>query len=582
MQDLQLHDAVVFLAAAGLVIPVVKRLKVSPVLGFLLVGIAIGPNGLARFVEVYPWLGHILITNTDGVRALAELGVVFLLFMIGLELSMERLWGMRRLVFGMGSVQVLATGALIATIAWVFGNSIQASVLLGSCLALSSTAVVIQLLIEQGRFGTTVGRGCFSVLLAQDIAVVPILFLVGTFGAHAGGSVAVELGIALIEALVAVLLILGIGRLVIRPLLRFVGKTDSSELFMAVVLLVIIATAIATHAAGLSAALGAFMAGLLLAESEYRHEIEVNVEPFKGLLLGLFFTSVGMAIDLAEIANDPMWIVLSIVGLFALKSVMMALVARLYRYSWPHAVEMGLLLGQGGEFAFVVVGLALSFELLPADTAQFMLIVVGATVFLTPFVARLARTMGDALLARGQNAVDSAAELAPDLFGHVVVVGYGRTGQLLARLLEQQQIPYIALDLDVDRVNEMRAAGVPIQLGDASRTAMLDKVNLRLAAAIAICTDDPGATERVLVAARRTSPDTPVIARARDTSHATDLLRMGAERVVPELLESGLQLGNVMLEALGYPVAAARELVESHRGEIEHRTVESAAKRRQL
>ena len=565
MEDLQLRDAVVFLAAAGLVIPVVKRLRISPVLGFLVIGIAIGPFGLARFVEDFTWLRYLLITNTDGVRALAELGVVFLLFMIGLELSMERLWGMRRLVFGMGSAQILVTGCLIGGIAWFFDNSIQGSVLLGSCLALSSTAVVIQLLIEQGRFGSTVGRGCFAVLLAQDIAVVPILFLVGIFGAHVGGSVWLELGLALGEAFVAVLFILGVGRLVIRPLLRFVGKTDSSELFMAVILLVIIATAAATHGAGLSAALGAFLAGLLLAESEYRHEIEVNVEPFKGLLLGLFFTSVGMGIDLAEIAKDPVWIALSIAGLFALKSATMTLIARLYRFSWPHAVEMGMLLGQGGEFAFVVVGLALSFELLPADTAQFMLIVVGATVFLTPGVARLAQATGDALYARGAAPADNNVELAPDLSGHVIIVGYGRTGQLLARLLKQQLIPYLALDLDVDRVNEMRTAGVPIQLGDASRTAILEKVNLRQAAALAICSDDPGATERVLLAAQRVSPDTPVVARARDTSHATRLLQMGADRVVPELLESGLQLGNVMLETIGFPAAAARDLVEFHR-----------------
>ena len=346
---------------------------------------------------------------------------------------------------------------------------------------------------------------------------------------------------------------------------------------MAVVLLVIIATAIATHAAGLSAALGAFLAGLLLAESEYRHEIEINVEPFKGLLLGLFFTSVGMAIDLAEIAKDPVWIALSIVGLFALKSATMTLIARLYRFGWPHAVEMGLLLGQGGEFAFVVVGLALSFDLLPADTAQFMLIVVGATVFLTPAVARLASLTGATMLARGAAPVDDAAELAPDLSGHVVIVGYGRTGQLLARLLEQQQIPYVALDLDVDRVTEVRAAGVPIQLGDASRGATLEKANLRRAAALAICSDDPGATERVLLAARRASPDTPIVARARDTNHATSLLQMGADRVVPELLESGLQLGGVMLEAVGFPAPAARELVESHRIDIEHQTAVSAA-----
>ena len=533
MQDLQLHDTVVFLAAAGLVIPVIKRFRMSPVLGFLLIGMAIGPHGLARLVGELPWLGLLLITDTEGVRALAELGVIFLLFMIGLELSFERLWNMRRLVFGMGSAQILASGVVIGCVAWAFGNSMQASVLLGACLALSSTAIVIQLLIEQGRFGTTVGRGSFSVLLAQDIAVVPILFLVGVFGAPGGGSVVLELGLALGEALVAVLLILGIGRLVIRPLLRFVGGADSPELFMAVTLLVIIATAVVTHAAGLSAALGAFLAGLLLAESEYRHEIEVNVEPFKGLLLGLFFMSVGMGIDLAEILRDPLWIVLSVLGLFAIKAVVMGAVARLYRFSWPHAVEMGLLLGQGGEFAFVVLGLALGYSLLPAETAQFMLIVVGATMFLTPLVASLAHAAGRVLGRGNAPAQSGGEELDPNLFGHVIIVGFGRTGALLARLLEHQQVPYVALDLDATRVAKLSSDGVPVQLADASRTAILEKVCLPDAAALAICTDDPGATERVLDAARRVAPDTPIVARARDTQHAGGLLQLGADRVVP-------------------------------------------------
>lgn len=574
MEDLQLHDAVVFLTAAGLLIPVIKRMKVSPVLGFLLIGLAIGPHGLTRFVDDFNWLSYLLITDPEGVRALAELGVVFLLFMIGLELSVERLWNMRRLVFGMGNAQILVTGTLIGGIAWAFGNTLEVSVLLGGCLALSSTAVVVQLLIEQGRFGTTVGRGCFAVLLAQDIAVVPILFLVGTFGANLGDSVMLELGIALGQALLAVLLILGVGRLVVRPVLRFVGSADSPELFMAVTLLMIIATATATHAAGLSAALGAFLAGLLLAESEYRHEIEINVEPFKGLLLGLFFMSVGMGIDLAVIFNAPLVMALSVIGLFLIKTVVMTVIARLYRYSWSRAIEMGLLLGQGGEFAFVVVGLALSFNLMPQATAQFMLIVVGATVFLTPFVARLARDLGKALSSN--TAIDDTADLAPDVSGHVVIVGYGRTGRLLAELLDQQQIPHIALDLNAERVTQLRATGVPIQLGDASRATMLDKVHLKHAAALVICTDDPNATERILDTARRVSKNTPIIARAGDTTHATSLLGLGANRVVPELLESGLQLGHVMLEEIGYPTAAARELIETQRFEIERGTADSA------
>jgi len=567
LDDLRLHDAVVFLAAAGLVIPVVKRLKISPVLGFLLIGLAVGPHGLARFTENYPWLNYLLITDVAGVRALAELGVVFLLFMIGLELSIERLWGMRRLVFGMGSAQVVLSGLVIAGIAWGFGNSAEASIVLGACLALSSTAIVMQLLIEQERFGSPVGHGSFAVLLAQDIAVVPILFLVGTFGAHVSGSVVVALALAFGEALLAIFVIVAVGRLVLRPVLRFVAAAGSPELFMAATLLVIIATASATHAAGLSAALGAFLAGLLVAECEYRHEIEINIEPFKGLLLGLFFMSVAMGIDLSEILADPGWIAISIVGLFAIKTLITTALARLFGFSWAQALEMGLMLGQGGEFAFVVVGLALGFELLPELTAQFMLIVVSATMFLTPFVARLARTVGRAIEANEQAPVAESFDVPKDLEGHVIIVGFGRTGQLLAALLGRQKIAHVSLDLNPSRVAHNRAEGLPIYLGDARRSAMLAKVGLSRAAALAVCTDDPGATEAVLHAARQLAPGIPIVARARDNDHAASLLALGATQAVPEVLEAGLELGHVALEHAGIPTHVARDLVDAQRME---------------
>ena len=570
MEDLRLHDAVVFLAAAGLVIPVAKRFRISPVLGFLLIGLAVGPHGLARFAEQQTWLRFVLITDVAGVRALAELGVVFLLFMIGLELSFERLWAMRRLVFGMGSAQIILTGLIIGSIAWAFGNTVEASVVLGGCLALSSTAVVMQLLTEQGRFGTAVGQGALAVLLAQDIAVVPILFVVGTFGAHVSGSLLWAFGLASGEALLAVVAILSIGRLVVRPLFRFVGSTHSPELFMAVTLLTIIATAAITHAVGLSAALGAFLAGLVLAETEFRHEIAINIEPFKGLLLGLFFMSVAMGIDLFEILADPGWVTLSVIGLFAIKSLTTASLVRLFGFGWGQATEMGLLLGQGGEFAFVVVGIALGFGLLPESTAQFMLIIVGATMFLTPTVARLARSVGTAIEASEQITADELIDIAPDLAGHVIIVGYGRTGQLLARLLDRQQIAHLALDLDVARVALLRGQGAPIYFGDARRADMLQKMRLSHAAVLAVCIDDPGTTEQVLLAARRLTPDVPIVARARDSAHATSLLIQGATQVVPEVLESGLQLGHVMLEQVGLPTNAARDIVDAQRIETVH------------
>lgn len=569
MEGLRLHEAVVFLAAAGLIIPLMKRVRMSSVLGFLLIGLVIGPYGLARLAEDFPWLNYLLITDVDGVKALAELGVIFLLFMIGLELSFERLWGMRRLVFGMGSAQIIATAIVIGAIAWYFGNSMEASVLLGGCLALSSTAIVMQLLMEQGRFGTPVGRGSFAILLAQDIAVVPILFLVSAFGASQGGSLGLDFAFAVGEALLAILVILGVGRIVVRPLFRFVAGTDSPELFMAVTLLTIIATAAGTHVAGLSAALGAFLAGLLLAECEYRQEIEINVEPFKGLLLGLFFMSVGMGIDLAEIFTRPEWIVLSVLGLFAIKAVVTANVARGFGIAWRHSVEMGLLLGQGGEFGFVVVGAALAMGLLPEDTGQFMLIVVGMTMFLSPLVAKLARSAGDLLRESPSGSADEEIDLAADLGGHVIIVGYGRTGQLLASMLDRQMVPHAALDLDRDRVAALRSKGAPVFLGDACRPAMLGKLGLKQAAALAICTDDPGATEKILTSAKSAAGHVPIIARARDNAHAGELLGLGATRVVPELLESGLQMGHVMMEEIGLPGSVARDLVEVLRAEAE-------------
>ncbi len=568
MEELKLHDAVVFLAAAGIIIPIVKRFRISGVLGFLLVGLAVGPFGLARFADSFGWLSVVLITDPAGVRALAELGVVFLLFMIGLELSLERLWALRRLVFGMGFAQIIFTAAVIGVIAAHFGNPVEMSIVLGACLALSSTAVVMQLLTEQGRFGSPVGRGSFAVLLAQDIAVVPILLLVGALGARSH-DLALSIGYALGAAALAVALILGIGRLVLRPLFRFASETRSPEPFMAVTLLVILATAALTHAAGLSAALGAFLAGLLLAETEYRHEIEVNIEPFKGLLLGLFFITVGMAIDLAAIAADPLMIAASVAGLFILKTVITTLIARAFGYTWGQATEMGLLLGQGGEFAFVAIGLAVSLTLFPAATAQFMLIVVSATLLLTPLVAKLARSIGAAFEA--SSAPAETPELVVDAVdGHAVIVGYGRTGRVIAQLLDRQKVPYVALDLDATRVSRWRTQGSPVYFGDATRPGVLERLHLPQAIALVITTDDPDAAQRVLSLARALVPTLPILVRAHDSDHAAELLTAGATAVIPEVLEAGLQLGQVLLEKMGLPTDSVRELVEAQRAASLH------------
>jgi CPA2 family monovalent cation:H+ antiporter-2 len=563
VEELRLHDAVVFLAAAGILIPIVKRLRINPVLGFLLIGLALGPHGLARLADSFPWLGVILITDPAGVRALAELGVVFLLFMIGLELSVERLWALRRLVFGLGTAQIAVTAVIVGLVAHAFGNSVEASVVLGLCLALSSTAVVVQLLTDEGRFGSTVGRASFGILLAQDLAVVPVLFVVGALG-NPTGSLAQSLAIATVSALVAVIVILLVGRRVVRPLFRLVGSARSPEVFMAATLLIILACAALTEAAGLSAALGAFLAGLLIAETEFRHEIEVNIEPFKGLLMGVFFLSIGMFMDLAELLRQPALIAMSVVGLLTIKTAVTFALARAFGLSTGQALETGLLLGQGGEFAFAVIALATGLALLPLATSQFMLLVVTATLFATPLVARGARALAERIEPTRGSASD-VLDIAPALSGHVVIAGYGRLGRLLAEILDRQQIAHVALDLDVDRVATLHARGAPVYHGDASRPALLAKAHLDGARALAITMDDPDAVEQVVRAARGARSDLPILARARDASHATRLIAAGATHVVPEVLEAGLQLGQILLGQVGLSAEAARDLIEQQR-----------------
>ena len=563
--SLNLQEVIVFLVAAGVVVPLVRRLGISPVLGFLAVGFAIGPFGLARFIDELPWLAPAVISDPEGVRALAELGVVFLLFMIGLELSIERLWAMRGAVFGLGGAQVVVTAAVIFGIASLFDNSPQAAIILGAGFALSSTAIVMQLLAENRRLGTTTGQTAFAVLLLQDLAVLPILFLVGALAARDQGSVALALGSALGQAALAVAVILLTGRLVIRPLFRIIGSTASREMFLATVLLVIIGTALATEKAGLSMALGAFLAGLLFGETEYRHEIEVDIEPFKGLLLGLFFVSVGMGIDLSQSAAKPLWLAASVVGLFLIKGVIFYVLARLAKRPPIVALEAALLLGQAGEFGFLVIGLASGLGLLPDATAQFMLIVTGLTMVVTPFVAQGARRLARRLEARAASKSQESLEPASRLSGHIVVVGYGRVGQLLGSLLEDQELAHLAVDIDSELVGQFRHRGAGVLFGDARRTEMLRKLGIERAGALVVTMDSASATERVVEVARDNWPHLPIYVRARDQAHATRLISNGATHVIPETVEASLQLSEMVLAGAGIPEEAARHLIEVRR-----------------
>jgi CPA2 family monovalent cation:H+ antiporter-2 len=546
-----LREVVVFLAAAGIVVPVFHRLRISPVLGFLLIGVAIGPHGLGGLVGDVPWVRHLVITDLKGVQSIAELGIVFLLFTIGLELSPRRLFSMRMAVFGMGAAAVVGCALALGAGAWLTGHGVAAASVLGLALALSSTAVVMPLLAERRAATGVLGRTAFAILLFQDLAVVPILVLISVLGG--GGLEQAPMAIlrALGEAALMVAAIGLFGRFALRPVLRSAARAGSPELFMAVILLVALGTAMATAAIGLSMALGAFLAGLLIAESEFRHEVEVDIEPFKGLFLGLFFIGVGMGIDGGALLRQPVLIVTAVFGLFAVKALIVGGLVRAFGQPWPVAVEAGLLLGQAGEFGLVAVGLASGAGIVDGPAAQNVLLVVGLSLVATPLVAIAARRIAVRLAQRAAARREDGDDIEAPLEAHVILAGFGRVGRTLAAAFEAEKIPYVALDLDPAACEAARDRGQAVQFGDAGRGEVLRHAGADTCLALVVTLDDVEAAERAVRAARRRWPDLPIYARARDVAHARRLVDLGATEVIPEALEPSLQLAGRVMAGIG-------------------------------
>jgi len=561
-----LREFMVFLLSAGVVVPLFHYLRISPVLGYLVLGISLGPYGLGLMANDIGFLRYLVISEIEGVRTLAEFGIVFLLFMIGLDLPLTRLWGMRKLVVGMGGLQVIVTGAVLAGIAMTTGLTLLAAVILGLALTFSSTAMVMQLLMDHRRGGTVIGRSAFAMLLMQDLAVVPVLAFLAVLSGHTEGSLAAGLGLAFLKALVAVVAILLVGRLVLKPLFGYVSSLHRPELFMAVILLTVIGTAMITEASGLSMALGAFLAGLMLAESEYKHEVEVDMEPFKGLLLGLFFMSVGMGIDIRVFGQQTFGILAAVAGLFVIKAAIIAGLALLFRLPRAVAAETGVLMGQAGEFAFVIIGIALQADVLPATAGHFALLVVSLSLVLTPFMATAGRHLG-AFVARRPVAEHIASH---NLHlghheNHVIIAGFGRIGHTVAKLLEAEDMPYIALDTDIATVSAARAAGQPVYFGDGSRVELLRRARADAAQALVITLDNAEAADHAVIAARREWPHLLIYARARDHAHAAELLKHGVTDVVLETVESSLQLGGRLLTGLGLSEGAVTRRLAQER-----------------
>ncbi|MFV8824952.1 cation:proton antiporter [Thauera sp. WH-2] len=562
-----LKEIILFLALSGVLMPLLSRLKINPVLGFLSVGVLLGPYGLASLAQAWPPLSWFTFVRPDQVAFLAELGVIFLMFMIGLELSVERLWSMRRMVFGLGGLQVVLSAVAIGGLAMAFGNGIEAAVILGVVIAFSSTAIVMQLLIQRRELGTPLGQSAFAILLFQDLAVVPLLVLISILGTSSGeGSFAGLLGYAVVKGVLTVVVIYLVGRRLVRPLFHQIAVDKQPDTFTALTLLTTLGVAALTWFAGLSMALGALLAGLIIAETEFRHEVEITIEPFKGLLMGLFFMSVGMGIDLRALLAEPLWIPLSIVGLLALKSLIVFVLLRVFGLSWGRAAEGGLLLSQGGEFAFIVIGMALGLGLLERQTGQFMLIVVGVSMLAAPVVARLGQSLGDAIDRRIATPEPEGEDTGiGELYGHVIIAGYGRVGQLVGQMLDQQGVRYVAIENNAQLVAHQRKAGTPLVFGDASRPELLRKLRIDEARAVVLTMDHTAAAIHAVHAVRRMVPMMRIIARARDEKHALLLREAGASVVVPETLESSLKLTSWVLETLGVPPEAALRQLEQER-----------------
>ena len=550
-----LADLLVFLVAAVVVVPVARRLRSSPVIGYLAAGLMVGPHGLG------------LVEDEATLAAIAEFGVVFMLFMIGLELSLQRLWVMRRMVFGLGFAQVAVSSAAIGAVALAMGQPPEAALVIGGALALSSTAFVLQLLSERGEQMTRHGRNAFAILLFQDLAVLPLLVVIPLL-ATAGDNIVRTLVDTAVVASFALGGIVLAGRFLLQPFFRIVAATQSNELFAIATLTLVLGAGWITQHAGMSMTLGAFMAGLLVAETAYRHQIEADIRPFRGILLGLFFMSIGGSMDLPLIAARWPELLALLAALLAVKAAIIYGLARLFQVARPDAARLAAALAQGGEFAFIALTLALSLGVVGAGAVQILMAVVASSLLLTPGLCALGLHLSERLDgAAAREDPDALAEEGARFSRHVVIAGYGRIGRTVARLCELEQVPWLALDTDHRRVDEAAARKLPVYFGDTTRAEVLGAAGVARARALVVTLDSPIATSRALAAVRGHWRQLPVVARAHDHNHAAQLRHLGATATVAEAAEASLQLGGLALTNAGSDPERVRRHVAALRDE---------------
>jgi glutathione-regulated potassium-efflux system ancillary protein KefC/glutathione-regulated potassium-efflux system protein KefB len=526
-------QAAIFLAATVIAVPLFRRFKLSAVLGYIAAGLVIGPWGLRLFADV------------ESVLHFAEFGVVLLLFVIGLELQPSRLVALRRAVFGTGALQVVLTAALVAAIARGLGQGWVAAGVIGMALALSSTALILQVLAERGELNTRHGRASFAVLLFQDLAIMPALLVLPLLAG--AGETAPSWQDVLIPAAVVTAVVAG-GRYLLRPALRIIAHTKVQEAFTAAALLVVVGTALLFDLAGLSMALGAFIAGVLLADSEYRHELEADIEPFKGLLLGLFFIAVGMSANLGVLVERPALVGLLTAAYLALKVASAWVSARLTGHDSAASARIGVALAGGGEFAFVLLALAARDRLVPAATADLLVLVVTASMILSPLLIAAADRIAKRLAPAPTPAAFDAIE---DEEPKVLIAGFGRVGQIVARVLRARQIRFTALEVSQAQVDFVRRFGNKLYYGDATRLEMLRAAGAARAQLLVVAIDEVEASVRTVEVARRHFPQLRILARARNRQHAFRLMDAGVAEVWRETFGTSLEMAEATLVALG-------------------------------